>query len=321
MPVEVVAMYDEHELLTAPPQTLRSDQVVRLLTGAHGGEWSDRLSWSERDVVRQRLGDALVERELTGDFTTPDLLAAYTRLGGSEDDLDTLVISRAAGRAIVPAGLAVVWCRLLRVQEGLSEAEVRAWLVDATIRGLAADSVTWSRFSAIALGDWARRPASDASEDALAHRLIGRHPRQSAAVLAQAMREQPARAGRLADRIESGSPESLVALAKAIVDDRSIPSGVRIVLAGRADEAVRTRARSMVVRELGVSESDLARLAPEDDETGVDGASPGAVRLAWVLAGGAFFLGSFLGLGLDAAFMVMLLFFVIAWFAGRDPDA
>jgi hypothetical protein len=203
---------------------------------------------------------------------------------------------------------------------------VRSWLANDLIRGLASKSVTWTRFSAMVLGDWARERAATPTENSLAEYLIAKHPSPSAAVLAQAMREDPHGAEHLADRLESVSPMTIATLAASVVDDSSIPPGLRVTLAGRAGEAVRARARDLVARELGVSDEVLAKLAPEDlDEAETrtretEGATPAAMRLASICAGVAFLVGSILGLELRTAFVLTLVIFVIAWLVGRSSD-
>ena len=318
-------MWDEQELLSAAPLSLEAAQVVQIVSGPHAGAWIDNLLHAERAEVCAVLRRALVEGELSGNYTTPDLMSAYQRLGGTESDLDHAVLSEAAARRdeVSPAGLGVVWSRLARGQDSLSEGEVRSWLANDMIRGLASRSVTWTRFSAIVLGDWARKPDATPIENSLAEYLIAKHPAESAAVLAQAMREDPHGAEHLADRLESTSPKTLASLAAAVVDDSSIPAGLRVTLAGRAGETVRARARDMVARELGVSDEVLAKLAPEDlvepdaRAGGQRGATPAAMRLAWICAGIAFLVGSILGAGFALAFVIALVMFVIAWLVGR----
>ncbi len=319
-------MYDdEQDLLATAPRSLDPAQLVQLMRGPHGNAWIDGLRPGERLDVAVALQGALVHNELAGSYTTPDLLAAFARLGGSEQQLDDAVLAAAAAREVGPAGQAVVWSRLLRVQDALTETQVRSWLSQDMIRELAAKSATWSRFSALELGDWARKPAATPHDNSLAKHMIDKHPAEAGAVLAQAMREDPSGADRLADRIEARSPKTLIALAAAIVDDGTIPAGLRVTLAGRADDKVRARARDMVIRELGVSHEAMARLAPEDvDATAADepaSATPAAMRLAWVSAGIAFLFGSLLSFGFNVAFVLMLITFLIAWWVGRGAGA
>lgn len=322
-------MYDEQELLGASPLSLEPAQVVQLVRGPKAATWLDRLGFGERARVADVLKRALVDNELAGNYTTPDLLAAFTRLGGTEDELDTAVLSEGALRrdtgGVSPAGTAVVWSRLVRVQESLSEGEVRAWLCDDMVRALASKSATWTRFSAIVLGDWARKEAANTTENSLAKYLIEKHPSEAAAVLAQAMREDPAGASLLADRIEAGSPKTLAVLVAATVDDASLPAGLRVMLAGRSSEQVRARARDMVARELGVSKEALARLSPETEDEAPqrsdDGPTPEAQRLAWIVAGSVLLITGVVPFGFRFSFILAMLAFTFAWFVARDQES
>ena len=273
----------------------------------------------------EQLKRKIVDSELQGVSTPVALTSAFQRLGGTESDLDEAVRSEAAIRRdeITPAGLAVVWSRLLHAHESLSEGEIRSWVGIDMIRALAAKSATWSRFSATVLADWARKESTSTTENTLMEHLIARHPAEAAAVLAQAMREIPSGADRLTHRLEATSPRTLAGLANAIVDDSSIPAALRVTLAGRAGDQVRARARAMVARELGVTDATLAQLAPDDvleeepEEVG-EGATPAAMRLAWFWAGLAFFLGTVLSLRFNLAFMVAAVMCLVAWLVGRE---
>ncbi|HET7736080.1 MAG TPA: hypothetical protein VFK52_08915 [Nocardioidaceae bacterium] len=322
-------MYDE-DPLTAPlspePAQLDPVEVVQKVLGPGADAWLAGLTWSERTLAADALKRALIAHELAGNYTTPDLLTAFERLGGSDADLDAAVLDAAVARRatepLSPAGLAVVWSRLLRVEEQLSEGEIRSWLAIDMIRGLAAKAATWTRFSGIELADWARNPSATRQEDTLASYLIGKHPTEAAAVLAQAMREEPHMATRLASRLDE---KTRVSLAAAIVDDPSIPAAVRVTLAGQAGEAVKSRARAMVVRELGVTDDALAALSagdgPEVDRPADSGElSPAMRRSAWTVAGVAFFIGSILSLSFMPALLLSTAMFVIAWYVGREVD-
>lgn len=322
-------MYDE-DPLTAPlspePASLDPVEVVQKVLGPGAEAWLGGLTWSERTLAADALKRALVAHELAGNYTTPDLLTAFERLGGTDADLDEAVLDAAAARRttepLSPAGLAVVWSRLLRVEEHLSEGEIRSWLEIDMIRGLAAKAATWTRFSGIELADWARNPSATRQEDTLASYLIGKHPTEAAAVLAQAMREEPHSAQKLASRLDE---KTRVSLASAIVDDASIPPAVRVTLAGQAGEAVKARARAMVVRELGVTDDALAALSASDvpDETRraeSDGPTPAMRRSAWTVGAVAFFIGSILSLGFLPALFLSSAMFVIAWYVGREVD-
>ncbi len=317
-------MWDEQEPISAPPLSLEPAQLLQIVGGPSAGTWIGRLSTAERDQVTESVKRALVEAELAGNYTSADLLAGYHRLGGHESELDDAVLSAAASRRdqLTQGALSVVWVRLGHVQDRISEAEVRSWLREDMIRGLAAQSVTWTRFAAIVLGDWARKHTAGQTETSLAERIIARHPSESAAVLAQAIREDPHGAERLVARLEASHPRTLVSLAAAVVDDGTIPAGLRVTLAGRAGESVRARARDMVARELGVSEETLGALAPEQDDgsqvTNADGTDPATLRLAWAWAGVAFLIAAMLSPGLRFAVGVALIFFVVAWVVGRS---
>lgn len=327
-------MIDEQEVLPGAhrahgPTPSAPDTVLAGVRSADATAYLDGLDAAGREEARHILRDALIESELSGNFTAPDLMSAYERLGGSDDDLDDVVLTAAAVRheasALSQAGLAVVWARLIRVQDRLTEGEVRSWLSHDMIRGLAAKAATWTRFSATLLADWARQGSTRPQEDALAGFLVERHPEESAAVLAQAFREQPAQAGHLLRRVQDSSPKTVTRLTAALVDDASIPASFRIHLAATGDEAVRTRARAMVARELGVDEQALSRLAPDaaevpsrasDDET-----PPAVQRLAWNIAAVAFLVGSVLGLGFRAALFFALVLATIGYLVGREDES
>ena len=319
------AVYDDQEPVSAPP-TLDPREVLEAVRGPGGPEFVAGLTSDERSIVAEALRRALVDYELSGSYTTPDLMTAYLQCGGTESDLDAAVLGTAAARRNIdpvgPAGLAVVWSRLLRVEETLSEGEIRTWLELDMIRGLAAKSATWTRFTAIELGDWARKESATPTANSLAQQLIAKHPAESAAVLAQAMREDPHGAQRLLDRLDD---KTRLAMAGAVVDDGSIPAGLRLTLASTAGEAIKARARAMVVRELGVTDETMAALAPgnpvreqESDES--ETATPAVRRLAWTVAGVAFFLGTLLGLNLGVGFFLAAAMFVVAWYVGREPE-
>ena len=318
------AVYDDQEPLSAAPPTLDPAEILAAVRAPSADDFITGLTWDERSIVADALKRALVDHELSGSYTTPDMLSAFQRLGGSDADLDAAVLGTAAARRdqVNPAGLAVVWSRLVRIEETLTEGEIRSWLAIDMIRGLAAKSATWTRFTAIELGDWARRDSASPAANSLAQQLIAKHPANSAAVLAQAMREDPHGAAHLVDRLDE---KTVVALAGAVVDDASLPAGLRLTLASRAGEPVKARARAMVVRELGVTDETMASLAPGDatdvpapDEG--DEVSPATRRLAWSVAGVAFFLGSLLGLGFGPGFFLSAAMFVIAWYVGRVPN-
>lgn len=321
-------MYDQDPLSARPqPETAQLDpvEVVQKVLGPGAESWLAELTWSERSQASDALKRALVAHELAGNYTTPDLLTAFERLGGSDADLDEAVLAEAVARRetdpLSPAGLAVVWSRLLRVEEQLSEGEIRSWLEVDMIRGLAAKAATWTRFSAIELADWARNPGATRQEDTLASYLIGKHPAEAAAVLAQAMREEPHHAAALAGRLDE---KTRLSLAAAIVDDASIPAAVRVTLAGQAGEAVKARARDMIARELGVTKENLAALAagdgPEESPADADEPTPAMRRTAWTVAAIAFFIGSILSLGFMSALFLTAAMFVIAWYVGREVD-
>ncbi|HSV40447.1 MAG TPA: hypothetical protein VLI04_16920 [Nocardioidaceae bacterium] len=317
-------MYDDQEPLSAAPPTLDPREILAAVRGPNADEFLAGLSWDERTIVADALKRALVDHELSGSFTTPDLMSAFQRVGGTESELDAAVLGTAAARRdqVNPSGLAVVWARLIRVEETLTEGEIRSWLAIDMIRGLAAKSATWTRFTAIELGDWARNELATRAADALAQQLIAKHPNNSAAVLAQAMREDPHGATRLMGRLDE---KTVVTLASAVVDDASLPTGLRLTLASRAGEAVKARARAMVVRELDVTDETMAALSPgEAPEARAandrEEMSPATRRLAWSVAGVAFFLGSLLGLGFGPGFFLSAAMFVIAWYMGREPE-
>jgi hypothetical protein len=274
------------------------------------------------------LQDQIVQAELSGVYTSHEQLTTYLGLGGTEAELDEAVRAEAAVRRaeLSPAGLAVVWSRLLPASESLSEDEIRSWLEVDMIRALAAKAVTWSRFSSVVLRDWTGKDAVTPTENTLIEHLLARHPRQSAALLAQVMRDTPSSASRLTQRLEAASPATLSGLAGAIVDDHTIPAGLRIMLASRAGEEVRAQARDMVARELGVTNATLASLAPDgvpDDEPDPgrdEGATPAAMRLAWLWAGIAFFTGTLLSLRLNLAFMIAVVMCLLAWMIGRERE-
>jgi hypothetical protein len=302
-------------------------QVLAMAGGPQAAAWVQGLSAMDRLDAAHDLEKAIVESELEGTFTSPEVLATYAALGGTDEQLDRAVLDEARLRrnftpSISPAGLAVVWSRLLHVQEDLSADEIHTWLSFDMVRALAMKSETWSRFSALALSEWAAKPMTSNTEDSLALGLLTRHPPQAATVLARSSVGQDPQA--LVARLGALPPQTLAQLAATLVDEHTVPAGLRIALAGRAGEDVRARARAMVVRELGTTSDALAELASESGPTGFgsedDDGDGFWTPAGWVGLAIGVVLASIVTLGLKAALFFALIFLAIAWLSNRSGD-